>query len=152
MAAIDAAGIDSAGVRIPKGLPSVPATCAGYGYVPSNLKAKDRDRYRSSTLALYNFCVYNRQRSDELIAAANRISAVCKAKANDPQLKTLLERIAPFAKEPASFLDEENGKYHASVFPYVKAYPDLMRGVDFSQVGLERRVVRAYPGLLLQGL
>jgi len=136
MEAVDATGINPAGVRIPKGLPSVPATCAGYGAVPSNLQAKDRDRYRNSTQALYDFCFYNKQRSEELIAAADKISAVCKAKANDEKLKTLLERIAPFAEEPAKFLEDENARYRTGVVGFVRTYPELMRGVDPSKVAL----------------
>ncbi len=137
MEAIDAAGIGSAGSRIPKGQPSVSATCSGWGYVPSGLKAKDRDRYRNSTQALYNFCVYNKKRSEQLIEAANKISEVCKAKANDEKLKTLVERVAPFAGEPGKFLEEENARYRSDIRRLVQAYPELLRGVDPSKVSLD---------------
>ena len=136
MEATDAAGIGSAGTRVPKGAPNVGATCSGWGYVPANLKAKDRDRYRNSTQALYNFCFYNRQRSAELIDAASKISVVCKAQANNQKLKTLLERIAPYADAPSQFLEEENARYRSGLRPFVETYPELMRGIDPAKVTL----------------
>ena len=136
MEAIDAAGINANGVRIPKGQPAVPATCAGYGYAPSALTAKDRDRYRNATLALYNFCFYNKQRTEQLLDAAAMVSEICRTKAKNPKLKTLLERIAPFTEEPGKFFADDNAKYCTEVRGYVKNYPELMSGVDLTKVGL----------------
>ena len=72
-----------------------------------------------------------------LISAADKISSVCKAKASDPKLKTLLGRVTPFAEEPGKFLADENARYRTSLVDFVRTYPELMRGIDPAKVSLD---------------
>ena len=113
---INYAGFSGRRVGIPRGEPKIDATCAGWGGVPKTLKSRDKAKFMERQQACYNFCFYNKVRTNEYRKSAKEIIAVCeKAAAANPKLKFVSERLIKIAHIAEELLEEETEKFRKGV-------------------------------------
>ena len=95
-------------VGIPKGEPSVLATCAGFGPVNKSLRSKNKQKFEHHLQAIYNFCFYNRKRIDEFRDMAKKVIEVCNAETKNSKLKMFSQRMIETAKRSEELWEEVN--------------------------------------------
>ncbi len=125
--------------RIPKGGPSIPATCAGWGKLPGSLKTKNRESYVKRAQACYNFCFYNKQRIDEFRDVAKKVVALSKEKSTDKKLKKLAERIIRYAEGCEEFWEEEDEHFRKSVLKWAPKFPELISAEEAKTVSMDAK-------------
>jgi len=119
-AVVDYAGLKWRGVGVPKGEPKVDATCAGWGGLNKYFNGKQKDRFTERLQGCYNFCFYNRKRTDEYLKAAHDIIELCKKESKNPKLKNFAARLTLTSKHAEELFDEENMKFREAVKKSVK--------------------------------
>jgi hypothetical protein len=87
--------------------------------------------------ACYNFCLYNKARTDEYRAAAKEVSALGSKNGNEAKLKTLADRGSRYAGEAEKFWTEENEKFRKDVAAMAPKYPELIPPQDVEKVNLD---------------
>jgi len=117
---VDYAGLKGRWVGIPKGQPTVDATCAGWGGLAKYLQAKNKEKFMERLQGCYNFCHYNRKRTDEYRTMAKAVIAACKEAEKNPKLKKLASRLAHTATHIEGVWEHENHEFRETVKMYLK--------------------------------
>jgi len=134
---IAAEGLKGRWVGIPKGEPSIPATCAGWGVVPRSLKARNKSDYMKRVQACYNFCFYNKARTDEMRGAAKEIAELCKQNSGKAGVRSFAARVAHSADQVEEFYREDNAKFRKTIQGFSQKFPELISPADAANANLD---------------
>jgi len=132
---VDHAGLKGRWVGIPKGEPTVDATCAGWHMLNTYFKNKQKDKFLERLQGMYNFCHYNKVRIDEFRKMARDVIAACREASKDAKLKALSTRLIHCAEHVEELWEEENKHFRKSVITSLKT-KSKFRGQWFLFEGL----------------
>jgi len=128
---------------IPRGEPSIPATCAGYAKVPKTMASKSKDVYMTRIKACYNFCYYNYKRIEHYQKFSKELAAHCKEKSGDAKLKATAERVIKYCGELGTLWKMEHDHYrHKFLKGIMKRTPNFLSKEQTDNLNLDDKFIK----------